>query len=531
MIRALSDGQRVMSSFPDHLHALLYPRAYPHPVRTVELIETHISWVLLTGKLAYKLKRPVHYDFIDLRNAGQRRLLCHEEVRLNRRFAPQLYLGVRAIRQRHGETRIGGSGAIVEHAVRMVQFSRSQELNALLETQRIAPAELRNFGGELAAMHQRLPAPRAGQRWGRAAAQLAGIRRNAVECARAAEALGAAAARTVQTVRSRLEAWADAALPLLERRFADGRVRECHGDLHAGNIVRHGAQLLPFDCLEFDPALRWIDVADEVAFLVADLEARQHPLHAQAFLSGYLSASGDYQACLLLPVFGAHRALVRAKILALSAATNHRTASVAREARRAHARYVARAQRALAPQQPKLVLMSGLSGSGKTWLAERLAPALAAVHVRSDIERKRLAGLSPVARSSSAVAQGLYAPAATEAVYRRLAQCAADALAGGYNTIIDATFGVARERERFRALATQLSLDTWIVYCHAPHGLLEKRLRERQRRGRDPSEADIAVLRWQESHFIPPAAREATAVLDAAEFSVPQLLRRLRAMT
>src|SRR5215472_10772977 len=182
--RRTCDEPRVMSSFPDRLHALLYPRAYPHAVRAVDLIETHISWVLLTGKFAYKVKRPVHYPFIDLRSPEQRRLLCHEEVRLNRRFAPELYLGVRAIRRRRGEARIGGSGHIIEHAVKMRQFPRSHELDALLGARRIVPVELEAFGGELADMHERLPVAQAAHEWGRPAAQVAGIRRNAAECVR-----------------------------------------------------------------------------------------------------------------------------------------------------------------------------------------------------------------------------------------------------------------------------------------------------------------------------------------------------------
>ena len=518
-----------MSSLPDHLQALLYPRAYPHPVRAVELIETHISWVLLTGKFAYKIKRPVHYDFIDLRSPARRRLLCHEELLLNRRFAPQLYLGVRAVRRRRGEASIGGTGPIIEHAVRMRQFPRRQELDALLEARRIEPAALTAFGRELAALHQRLPVARAGQKWGRPAVQIEGIRHNAAACARASEALRMPEAAAVRAVQARLAAWADAAEPLLERRFAAGRVRECHGDLHAGNIVRHGARLLPFDCLDFDPALRWIDVADEVAFLVADLEARQRPLHAQAFLGAYLTASGDYQACLLLPVFRAHRAFVRAKVMALTAAAAGASTVAGRAARRSYARYLECAQRALAPQRPKLVLMSGLSGSGKTWLAERLAPALRAVHVRSDSERKRMAGIAPAARSASAVAQGLYTRNVTRAVYDRLAECAADALAGGYTAIVDATFGVAEDRARFRTLATRLGLDTWTVYCNAPRKVLERRIRERQRRAGDPSEADVAVLRWQETQFARPAAREASNVLDAAALGPRELARRLAA--
>ena len=514
-----------MDSFPKQLHALLYPRAYPHPVRSVDLIETHISWVLLTGKFAYKVKRPVHYPFIDLRASEQRRLLCHEEVRLNRRFAPELYLGVRAIRRRRGEARIGGSGRVIELAVKMRQFPRSQQLDALLGARRIGPAELEAFGRELAGMHERLPVAQRGQVWGRAATQVAGIRRNAAECIRFAEPLGGAAA--LRALQERLETWADTALPLLERRFAAGRVREVHGDLHAGNIVRLGERLRPFDCLEFDPALRWIDVADEVSFLLADLDARQRLLHAQAFLGGYLMTSGDYQACLLLPVFRAHRALVRAKVLALSASAAAATRAAVREARSGHERYVQCAQRALAPRPPRLVLMSGLSGSGKTWLARRLAPTLGAVHVRSDLERKRLAGLAPLARSASALGEGLYGAEMTAAVHERLIECAADALAGGYTTIVDATFGVAAERARFRALAARLGLPICIIHCHAPESLLVRRILERTRRADDPSEADLEVLHWQESHFTAAASHEADAVLDAAQLSVAELAREI----
>ncbi|HEY1873244.1 MAG TPA: AAA family ATPase [Steroidobacteraceae bacterium] len=516
-----------MSSFPDHLQALLYPRAYPHPVRAVDLVETHISWVLLTGKFAYKIKRPVHYAFIDLRRASQRRRLCHEEVRLNRRFAPELYHGVRAIRQRRGEARFGGSGRIIEHAVSMRQFPRGHELEALLGARRIEPFELEAFGGDLARVHERLPVARARQKWGRPATQAAAIKHNAAECVRAAEALGDSA--DLRALTASLEAWTDAALPLLEQRFAAGRVRECHGDLHAGNIVRCGARLLPFDCLEFDPSLRWIDVADEVSFLLADLDARQRPLHAQAFLGGYLTASGDYQACLLAPVFRAHRALVRAKIMALTALANGTARVARRAARHCHERYLECARRALAPHRPTLVLMCGLSGSGKTWLAQRLAPALHAVHLRSDIERKRLAGLAPLAHSASAVARGLYAREVTAAVYARLAECATDTLAGGYTTIVDATFAAAGDRARFRALAAQLGLDLQIIYCHAPRRVLESRIRQRGRRAHDPSEADVAVLHWQELHFTPPAAHEADAILDAGRVAPAELVRRIRA--
>ncbi|HVN46844.1 MAG TPA: AAA family ATPase [Steroidobacteraceae bacterium] len=520
-------------SLPDHLQALLQRRAYPHPVRAVDVIETHISWVLLTGAFAYKIKRPVHYAFIDQRSARQRRALCHEEVRLNRRFAPALYLGVCAIRRRGGEARIGGSGSVIEHAVRMRQFPHSQQLAALLTARRIEPAELASFGAQLASVHAALPAARAGQQWGEPGAQIAAIKQNAAECVRAAAALARQApGRDIAALRAtqaRLGRWADAAWPLLAARFAARRVRECHGDLHAGNIVRYQGRLLPFDCLEFDAALRWIDVADEVSFLVADLEARGRPRHAHAFLDGYLRASGDYQGCLLLPVFRAHRALVRIKVMALTASAPGTSPAAARAARGSFRSYLECATRALAPRRPALVLMSGLSGSGKTWLAGQLSPALQAVHLRSDIERKRLAGLEPLARSASALARGLYTQEMSTAVYDRLAECAADALAGGYTTIVDATFGRVAERLRLRALAARLGVTLCIVYCHAPRSVLRRRLMQRARRGKDPSEANIEVLRWQEGHFVPPSTEEARLVLDAARLAPAQLVRRIAA--
>jgi hypothetical protein len=173
--------------------------------------------------------------------------------------------------------------------------------------------------------------------------------------------------------------------------------------------------------------------------------------------------------------------------------------------------------------------MSGLSGSGKTWLAEHLAPPLRAIHLRSDIERKRLAGLAPAARSGSALARGMYARKMTLAVYDHLAECAADTIAGGYITIIDATFACPEDRLRFRALAASLGVNLCIVYCHAPQKLLEKRIVRRARRAKDPSEANVDVLRWQEAHFVQPAPHEANIVLDARRLTAPELVRRIAA--
>lgn len=484
------------------------PEAYPHPVVRVELIETHMSWVLLTGEFAYKIKRPVHYEFIDLRSPGHRAFLCREEVRLNGRFAPVLYLDVQPISLHEGVANLTGRGRVIEQAVRMRQFSRTDELDHLLAANRIEPAELEAFGRDLARIHARLPPapPKLRRDW--TDALRTRVLANAAACLHAAEAVGSR--RSTAGLESALSAAFDSAVPRLARRLAAGRVRECHGDLHARNIVRLAGRLCAFDCLEFDPALRWIDVADEIAFLLADLDTRQRPMHAQAFLAGYLAESGDYEACALLPLFKAHRALVRAKVATLAAVSED-----ARTGAHEFDAYVAGAQRGLLPQAPVLVLMCGLSGSGKSYLAGRLAPRLAAVWLRSDVERKRLAGLGALTESRSGIGAGLYSPAATAGVYRHLLQCAGDTLAGGCTTIIDATLARRVNRMELSRLAARLGVPSCIVHCHAPREDLEARIRERQWESDDPSEADLSVLTWQEARFESPQPGEAGALLEA----------------
>jgi len=500
--------------FPERLKALLHPGAYPHAVQSVEVVETHISWILLTGEFAYKIKRPVHYPFVDLRSAGRREFLCHEEVRLNRRFAPELYLGVCPITSLEGEARLEGSGVVIEHAVKMRQFRREDELDRLLATARVAPAELAEFGRDLAHIHADLPVAEPTQTWGRPAAVRALILENLDECARAVEVFGADA--DVHALRTTLHARLEAASRWMSERFARGMVRECHGDLHSRNIVRRGSRLLAFDCMEFEPAFRWIDVADEVAFLLADLDSCHQALHAQAFLGGYLAGSGDYQACRLLEVYKAHRSLVRAKVSALSVVSvAGKGAGEIAAARRRYEGYLDGARRSLAPKRPILILMSGLSGSGKTWIAKRLAPLLGAVHLRSDIERKRLVGLRESARSGSDLGQGLYSREASMHVYQHLARCAGDTLAGGYTTIVDATLSRREDRSRFRDLSVELGATACVVHCQAPPEMLRARISERLERGNDPSEADLSVLQWQEMHWDPIQAEESFVVFEA----------------
>jgi aminoglycoside phosphotransferase family enzyme/predicted kinase len=497
--------------FPAALNALLTAEAYPHPVRAVELVETHVSWILLTGEFAYKIKRPVHYPFIDMRQLERRAYLCREELRLNRRFAPELYLEVCAITSRAGVASISGGGEIIEYAVRMREFDREAELDRLLSRSAIEPAELEAFGCTLADIHAGLPIAGASEPWGQAAQTRALVLANLTECVQ----LGVLQPGSAE-LSSLLASLHGALLrvePCLTSRRADGRVRECHGDLHSRNIVRLGKRLTAFDCMEFEPAFRWIDVADEVALLLADLDTRGYGGHASAFLQGYLAQCGDYQACRVLSVYRAHRALVRAKVAQMHSETAP-TVETQRELRAEIARLVDYAATALRPRVPQLLLMCGLAGSGKTWLAQRLAPPLAAVVLRSDVERKRRAGLGAHAHSSSALDQGLYSPQVSADLYQHLANCAQDVLAGGYDAIVDGSFLRRADRAHFRSMAARLGIGLRVVHCGAPRELLRERIAQRQQVGADESEADVRVLDLQLTHLEPIRADEGLTVID-----------------
>jgi uncharacterized protein len=495
----------IVASLPEDLSGLLDAGAYPHPVERVEVVETHVSWVLLTGDYAYKIKRPICYPFLDMREAQRRLELCREELRLNRRFAAALYVELCPIVRRDGKARMGGAGEVIEHAVRMRQFPREEELDRLLGAGRIEPAELHSFGVALADIHESLPRVAASSQWGSAAVVRGAISSNLAQAA-ALEAQRYGTHR-VETLRPALLAGLDLLEPWISERRAAGYVRECHGDLHCGNVVRWEGELRAFDCLEFEPSLRWIDVAQEIAFLLADLEARAATAHAHAFISGYLARSGDYAACRGIAPFKAHCALVRAKVMALAA--DERATG-----RYGFSEFVAVAGQSLAPRHPVLVVVMGLSGSGKTRLATQLAPLLGAVHVQSDVERKRLAGMKPGLRSRSGLEADLYAPAATDRLYAHLRDCAAHLLASGWSVIVDATFAGRDRRARMRELALRQGVPLHVIACHAPEEILRHRVEQRAALGTDASEADTAVLDWQLRHADPLRPDERLSVLQ-----------------
>jgi len=447
--------------------ARLGPSSFPHPVDRLERRETAISELVLTGAYVYKIKKPVLLAYLDASTLERRHFLCQEELRLNRRFAPDLYLDVVPIAEQQGGLMVGAAQPAIEYAVRMRQFSQSEELARRLSDAEVSAAEMAGLGTRLGEWHETAPAA-LDQPYGSHALVSSQVLGNFARDAQDAadEPRLAALAAWSREQLSRLQ-------PLIESRRRDGRVRECHGDLHAGNVVRWQGEWLPFDCLEFDPRLRWIDVISDVAFLFMDLLSHERADLAFAFLSAWLERTGDYGALPLLRFYAVYRALVRAKVDKL---TNDRQRRQQR---------IATAEQLTQSASAALMLMHGLSGSGKSWLSTRLVPALAAVRVRSDVERLRLCG------------SGAHSAQADEATYRRLEECAAAALDAGLRMIVDATFLQAARREAYLRLSRSRHCPLLIIDCYAPAEVLEARIVARSREAHDPSEADVAVLRRQ----------------------------------
>jgi uncharacterized protein len=515
---------------PDHVKALLQPGAYPHPCTKVVCSETHISWVLLTGEYAYKVKKPVDLGFLDFSTLERRRHFCHEELRCNLRFAPELYVDVVAItRTARGfavEACADAAGEIVDYAVRMRQFPANEQLDRSLDAGRLDGAELEAFADALWAAHARLPQAPPGSNFGTAAAVLAPVEENFKQLH------GARDADDFRAALAELARWSLREHAVLAGTFARrqrlGFVRECHGDLHLSNMVRLPEGIRAFDCIEFSETLRWIDVISDAAFLVMDCIVRERRDLAYRFLNRYLEQSGDYAGARLLGFYLVYRSLVRAKVAALQA--SDASSQDLRAALRARlARHIELSVSRALGSDPMLIVTCGFSGSGKTWLAEQLIPELPAVRIRSDVERKRMFGLEPLARSSSP--RHLYGEAQNRRVYRHLADCAASVIGGGDSVIVDAAFLDPDRRDEFAALAARLHVPHVILVAECPQSLLEARIRQREASGLDASEATVDVLHRQLERGLGLRGEEPVLRVDTAEpadvAAVSQALRAI----
>jgi aminoglycoside phosphotransferase family enzyme/predicted kinase len=491
---------------PVLIEALKRPECYPHPVDRIELIETHLSRVFLTGKYVYKIKKPLDLGFADFSTLERRRRFCEEELRLNRRHAPAIYLEVVAIRDTPTGPALHGDGPVVEYAVKMRQFPQEALASRMLAAGALTGDHLRSLAERVAAFHAQAAVAGASTPHGQPDSVLAAALENIRQM------IGLHLSTGHQARLHDLWLWTEHHFAALRETFrtrkSGGFVRECHGDLHLDNVVLLDGTLAPFDGIEFNDTLRWIDIVCDAAFAVMDLVARGRPDLAWEFLDAWLEYTGDHAGLEMLRFYMVYRALVRAKVALLRD----------RSETGGFARYFDLARACVRPGTAAVFIMHGVSGSGKTTVAGALGQALGAIRIRSDVERKRLAGRSPLERTQSGIGAGLYAEDATRATYEKLRSLAAQIFRSGFPVIVDAAFSRRWQREMLRSAAEEAHVAFTIVSLRADERTLRERIRARHAAGADASEADLSVLKHQIERQEPLSAEEhlSTLTMDSA---------------
>ncbi|MHB1218880.1 MAG: bifunctional aminoglycoside phosphotransferase/ATP-binding protein [Alphaproteobacteria bacterium] len=455
---------------------------------TVERIDTHCSIVFLAGPRAYKLKRAIRLPYLDYGTPEKRRRMCESELALNRRTAPEIYERVAAVtREADGGLRLDGKGPALDWVVVMKRFAEDDVLDHMAEAGRLDAAMMERLADEIARFHAGIEIHREAG----GAVPLRDVFDTNLEAFRA-YGTGILDMGRVAWLDALLRAALDRNAPLLERRRAAGKVRQCHGDLHLRNIVMLDGRPTPFDGIEFDDAIARIDVLYDLAFLLMDLEKRGLRPQANAVFNRYLADTGEWDGLPLMPMFLANRAAIRSHV---AGATRAQSRGEKAETQEKEARaYLDLALTLLSPPPPRLVAVGGLSGTGKSTLARALAPSFGAapgaVTLRSDLIRKELAGVAPTTRLSPEA----YTRAASAAVYALLCERAAQALAAGHAVVADAVFADPAERASIEAVARAARVPFHGLWLEGSQKRLEARIASR--RG-DASDATVDVLRRQ----------------------------------
>jgi len=490
------------------IRALHTADCFDHPVKDIEVHETHISWIVLTGDYAYKIKKPLDFgSFLDFSTLERRKLLCEQEVRLNRRLAPTLYLDTVAISGTPEAPRIGDDSDVFEYAVKMRQFSNRHLFSALQASGELSLELLDDLVDQLVAFHEQAERIQGDSELG-SPQMVSRTIDNEFELIRPRLGDDAEAIKRLALLKQWTEETFQRLNPEFERRWQEGFVRETHGDIHLGNAVRHEGRALLFDGIEFNEELRWNDVGCDLAFLVMDLEARDEQAFAHHALNRYLELSGDYSLVRLLPYYKIYRALIRAKVAMIRYHQPDLCEADRADVLAEYERYIGLAERYSEIRFPYMIIGVGVSGSGKSRFTEEMVRELGGVRIRSDVERKRLYGFAADADTESGLNGGIYTPQATHATYERLSNLSATLLESGIPVCIDATCLKKVQRDRLRHEAEARGLPVLMISFEADDETLRKRIIKRSQRSGEASEAGLEVLDKQLANREPFAPEE-----------------------
>ncbi len=465
--------------------------AFPHPVRYFQTIETHISIVLLTGDYAYKFKKPVNFGFLDFSTRDKRQFYARREVQINRRLAPDIYLDVVDV---GGEPPTVHGQPAIEPAVWMNEFRQEDIfLNRIQQPAGLTLKQFKRLGIHVGLFHLQAPQAVPESRFGSEQVVRHYVFQNFYQIR-----THWASDEPLPALVTEIEHWTQqqhqALQDLIRHRKAQGFVRHCHGDMHLKNIVEFKGKTQVFDAIEFNDELAWIDWMNEIAFLLMDLDYWQGRPFGWNFLNWWLAYTGDYIGLRLLNYYRTYRAMVRAKV------------SLFQKNKDDFERYLRLAHRYTQWQpQPHLVIVMGVSGSGKSTIAEQLAAHGAMVWVRSDVERKRIAGLLPHEKSTH---KNIYTTEYNVRTYQRLRELASQLLDLGFPVLVDATFLKKEHRLPFVHLAREKGVPLTIVHITADAETCAQRIQQRLRQQWEPSEATPEVLQRQLAALQPPETDE-----------------------
>jgi uncharacterized protein len=501
------------TSLPTLIQQMMQREFYPHPVQEpIALIQTHVSYVLLTGEFAYKVKKPVNFGFLDFSTLDKRHHFCEEELRLNQRGAAALYLAVLQITQTGDQFHLEGAGEAVEYVVKMRQFPQETLLITLYERGELTEGLLLDLAKVVAQFH----AESVTNEYIRSFGEIPKIRQSIDENYEQTEKYigGPQTQAQFDATRDYTDRFFESRQSLFSNRIQNDRIRECHGDLHLRNICFWQGTLFLFDCIEFNESFRFVDVMFDIAYIVMDLEARQRHDLSTLFLNTYLEQSGDWQGLQILPLYVSRQSYVRAKVTSFLLDIPNVPETEKQAARETASLYYKLAWQYVQPRQGKLILMAGLSGSGKTTAARYLAPQWGGIHIRSDAVRKHLGGIPLEQRGGTE----LYTPEMTQNTYKRLLELGITLAQEGYTVILDAKYDrqILREAAIHQAQSAQIPLQ--IFHCTAPLDVLRDRL---QNRTGDIADATADLLSHQYMEPFTEAEQPYVKTIDTTQDNVP----------
>lgn len=490
---------------PGLIEQMQQPSFYPEGgADHITMVQTHVSYVFLTGDFAYKVKKAVNFGFLDFSSLEKRQHFCQEELRLNRQLSPELYLDVLPITQGDRGYELNGSGTVVEYAIKMRQFPAGSLLSEQQASGGLTPEDMVSLGKMVAQFHRQTHSDNQVRSYG----TVAKIR----------QAIDENYAQTQGYIgRSQTQAQYDATKAFTDRFFADhedwfqqrldaDKIRECHGDLHLGNMCRWGDRLYLFDRIEFNEPFRFVDTMYDIAFTVMDLEARGCFDLANRFLNTYIEQTGDYWGLRVLPLYLSRQAYVRAKVTSFLLDDPHIDAATKEKAHTTAAAYYTQAWQYTDRPAGRLIIMVGVSGSGKSTVGQAIAQRYGAIHLRSDAVRKHLAGLPLDQRGD----QSLYSQEMSDRTYQQLGDLGIALARQGWTVVLDAKYDRRDRRAPMIAAAEAAHIPYTFVHCTAPTEQIAAWLQERQG---DVSDATAELLPNQIAQFDPPTPEEKDRVI------------------